>query len=39
MWSFSEHVHGFEWFIVVFAFLVDLGAFAGGRRRSESRYG
>jgi hypothetical protein len=28
MWSSSHHVTGFEWFIVVFAFLVDLGAYA-----------
>ncbi len=33
MWASSEHVYGFEWFIVAFAFLVDLGAFAGGGRR------
>ncbi len=37
MWSFSERVHGFEWLIVVLAFLVDIGAFAGGgRRRREA---
>jgi hypothetical protein len=33
MWASSEHVYGFEWFIVAFAFFVDLGAFAGGGRR------
>jgi hypothetical protein len=33
MWSSSDKVYGFEWFIVVLAFLIDLGAFAGGRRR------
>ncbi len=33
MWASSESVHGFEWFIVAVAFLVDLGAFAGGGRR------
>ncbi len=39
MWSISSHgVTGFEWFIVVLAFLVDIGAFAGGgRRRAETR--
>jgi hypothetical protein len=35
MWSSSNGVVGFEWFIVVFAFLFDLGAYAGG---SRSRY-
>jgi ABC-type Na+ efflux pump permease subunit len=33
MWSSSESVHGFEWFIVVLAFLFDVGAFTGGGRR------
>jgi hypothetical protein len=33
MWASSEGVNGFEWFIVVLALLVDLTAFAGGRRR------
>ena len=33
MWASSEHVYGFEWFIVAFAFFVNLGAFAGGGRR------
>ena len=33
MWASSDRVSGFEWFIVVLAFLIDLGAFAGGRRR------
>jgi len=38
MWSFDDGVRGFAWFIVIFAFLVDLGAFAGGgRRRAEAR--
>ena len=35
MWSSSNGVAGFEWFIVVAAFLIDVGAFAGGRRRRE----
>ena len=30
MWASSNGVNGFEWFIVVLAFLIDLGAFAGG---------
>jgi hypothetical protein len=33
MWASSERVNGFEWFVVVLAFLVDLGIFTGGRRR------
>jgi hypothetical protein len=33
MWSIgSNRVSGFEWFIVVLAFLVDLGSYANGRR-------
>ena len=36
MWSSSDGVVGFEWFIVVLAFLFDLGAYAGsGRSRYE----
>lgn len=39
MWGLSSNgVTGFEWFIVVLAFLIDVGAFAGGgRRRAEAR--
>jgi len=33
MWSSSDGVRGFEWLIVVLAFLVDLGAFNRARRR------
>jgi hypothetical protein len=33
MWSSSNGVLGFEWFIVIAAFLIDIGAFAGGGRR------
>jgi ABC-type Na+ efflux pump permease subunit len=36
MWASSNGVNGFEWFIVVLAFLIDIGAFAGGRRRREA---
>jgi hypothetical protein len=33
MWTAgSDRVSGFEWFIVVLAFLVDLGAYAQGQR-------
>jgi hypothetical protein len=37
MWASSDGVNGFEWFIVVLAFLVDLGALAGSGRRREAR--
>ncbi len=38
MWSSSDRVSGFEWFIVVLAFLIDLSSYVGGgRRRAESR--
>jgi hypothetical protein len=34
MWSAgSNHVYGFEWFIVVLAFVLDLGSYVGGYRR------
>jgi hypothetical protein len=34
MWDIgSNEVYGFEWFVVVLAFLADLGTYAGGRRR------
>lgn len=37
MWSSSHRVSGFEWFIVILAFLIDLGAHArGGRLRRET---
>jgi hypothetical protein len=35
MWSSSNDVVGFEWFIVVLAFLVDLGSYVRSR---EYRY-
>lgn len=38
MWSTSDGVVGFEWFIVVLAFLFDIGAVAkGGRQGATSR--
>jgi hypothetical protein len=37
MWSSSNRVSGFEWFIVVLAFLFDLGSIAGGRWQRTSR--
>jgi hypothetical protein len=30
----GHHVYGFEWVFVALAFLIDLGAYAGGRRQS-----
>jgi hypothetical protein len=37
MWSSSNRVSGFEWFIVVLAFLIDLGSYAqSGRRRART---
>ena len=35
MWSFSDGVIGFEWFIVVLAFAFDLSSYAGGGRRRK----
>jgi hypothetical protein len=33
MWDIGSHgVEGFEWFIVILAFLFDLGSYAEGRR-------
>jgi hypothetical protein len=38
MYASSNHVSGFEWFIVVLGFLIDIGALAGGgRRRAQTR--
>ena len=35
MWSSSNRVNGFEWFIVILAFLIDLGSYAReGQRRA-----
>ncbi len=37
MWSSSDGVVGFEWFIVVLAFLFDLGSYVqSGRRRTAT---
>lgn len=36
MWSTSDGVVGFEWFIVILAFLFDLGAVAKGSRRGAA---
>ncbi len=37
MWSSGDRVEGFDWFIVVLAFFVDLGAYASGGRYNSSR--
>ena len=37
MWSSSNRVSGFEWFIVILAFAIDLGSYANrGRARRAS---
>ncbi len=36
MWSSSNRVAGFEWFIVVLAFLFDLASYTQGSRRRRS---
>ena len=37
MWSFSDGVVGFDWFLVVLAFLVDIGSLAKGSRARSAR--
>ena len=38
MWILGGNgVHDFEWFLVVFAFLVDIGAVGGGSRARSAR--
>ena len=38
MWDTgTRDVNGFEWFIVVLAFLADLASYAGGRSYQSSR--
>jgi hypothetical protein len=36
MWSSSNGVNGFEWFIVILAFLFDLASYAQGDRRRRA---
>jgi hypothetical protein len=36
MWSSSDRVFGFEWFVVGLAFVADLASYAGGQRRREA---
>jgi hypothetical protein len=37
MWSSSDRVYGFEWFIVALAFAIDLGSYSRGRRERRAR--
>jgi hypothetical protein len=38
MWSSGANgVHGFEWFIVILAFVFDLGSYARGSRERQAR--
>jgi hypothetical protein len=38
MWSVGTHgVEGFEWFIVILAFVFDLGSYARGSRERQAR--
>jgi hypothetical protein len=37
MWDSGHHVRGWEWFLVGFAFLVDVGAVSGGSRSRRGR--
>jgi hypothetical protein len=37
MWDSSEHVHGFEWFIVALAFLADLAPYWGREAQRRRR--
>jgi hypothetical protein len=39
MWDLGTHrVNGFEWFIVILAFVADIASYAGGRSYSSARY-
>ncbi len=38
MWSAGSHgVKGFEWFIVILAFVFDVGSYVEGRRERRGR--
>jgi hypothetical protein len=37
MWSSSDAVSGFEWFLVALAFLADLASYDRGRRAQSAR--
>ena len=36
-WHYGHAVTGFDWFIVVLAFLIDIGVYGGGDRARRSR--
>jgi hypothetical protein len=39
MWDAGGNgVHGFEWFLVILAFVVDLGSYVGGRATNAARH-
>ena len=39
MWDTGTRgVHGFEWFIVILAFVIDLGSYMRGGRERRARY-
>ena len=35
MWASSDRVYGFEWFIVIFAFAIDMGSYVRGSRERQ----
>jgi hypothetical protein len=37
MWSSSNRVSGFEWFIVILAFLIDVASYANRNRARQAR--
>ena len=37
MWDSAHRVHGFEWFIVILAFVIDLGSYVSGDRVRRDR--
>jgi hypothetical protein len=37
MWTSSDRVSGFEWFIVILAFVIDLGSYVRGGRARQAR--
>jgi hypothetical protein len=38
LWGSHHTVAGFEWFLVAFAFLLDLGSWAGSAMRERDRF-
>ncbi|MGN6556588.1 MAG: hypothetical protein ACTHLH_01075 [Solirubrobacterales bacterium] len=37
MWASSNRVYGFEWFIVILAFFLDMGSYMRGGRERRAR--